>query len=360
MGAPTSHILSEIYLQYMELSHLYTILTGNKILGYFCYVDDILIMYNEEDTDIERILNQFNNAMPTMQFSIEKETNNSISFLDITIHKNHDKLSFSVYRKPTTTDTIIPKDSCHPIEHKQAAIRYLVNRMNNYHLDNAAKEQEHGTIRQILGNNKYNPSQIDDKIDKQTERHGTPDPKDNKDSRRWAKLTYVGNETKFITKMFKNLPTKITFTTSNSIGRLLSTKPNHNSNSALDNSGIYRLTCPDCQMKYVGQTGRSFQTRFQEHYRDFRHNNAKSKFATHLLENQHSIGKINNIMEILHITKKGRAMDTIERYHIYKETKNGSQINDKNTVKPNRICETIIQGEANRMRLRNRSNTGQT
>jgi len=47
-------------------------------------------------------------------------------------------------------------------------------------------------------------------------------------------------------------------------------------------------------------------------------------------------------------------MDTIERYHIYKETKNGTQINDKNTVKPNRIYETIIQGEADRMRLRNR------
>jgi len=52
-------------------------------------------------------------------------------------------------------------------------------------------------------------------------------------------------------------------------------------------------------------------------------------------------------------------MDTIERYHMYKETKNGTQINDKNTVKPNRIYETI-QGGANRMRLRNRPNTGQT
>jgi len=56
-------------------------------------------------------------------------------------------------------------------------------------------------------------------------------------------------------------------------------------------------------MKYVGQTGRSLRTRFQEHYRDFKHNNAKSNFATHLLENQHSTVKI-NIMEILHITKK--------------------------------------------------------
>jgi len=47
MGAPTSPILSEIYLQNMEHSHLYTRLTENKILGYFRYVEDILIIYNE-------------------------------------------------------------------------------------------------------------------------------------------------------------------------------------------------------------------------------------------------------------------------------------------------------------------------
>jgi len=118
------------------------------------YVDDILIVYNEIETDIDLLLEQFNNTMPTMKFSLEKETNNSINFLDITIRKNHDNISFSVYRKPTTTDTIIPKDSCHPQENKQAAIRYLFTRMNNYHLERTAKEHEYNTIKQIKRNNK--------------------------------------------------------------------------------------------------------------------------------------------------------------------------------------------------------------
>jgi len=113
-------------------------------------------------------------------------------------------------------------------------------------------------------------------------------------------------------------------------------------------------------MKYVGQTGRSFRTRFQEHYRDFRHNNAKSKFATHLLENQHPIGKINDIMEILHITKKRPCNGHHRKIPHLKGNQKRAQINDKDTVKPNRIYETIIQGEANRMRLRNRPQTGQT
>jgi hypothetical protein len=110
MGAPTSSVLPEIYLQFMEHTELYTILMQNNILGYFRYVDDISIIYNETTTNIDELLDSFNNAFPTMTFTIEKEVDNSINFLDITIHKKVGNFSFSVYWKPTTTDIIIPND----------------------------------------------------------------------------------------------------------------------------------------------------------------------------------------------------------------------------------------------------------
>ena len=37
-------------------------------------------------------------------------------------------------------------------------------------------------------------------------------------------------------------------------------------------------------------------------------------------------------MEVLHTVKKGKMMDTLEKFHIYKETKLDNQINDKNTI----------------------------
>jgi hypothetical protein len=95
-------------------------------------------------------------------------------------------------------------------------------------------------------------------------------------------------------------------------------------------------------MKYTGQTGRPFKIRLQEHFRDFKYGNIKSKFAQHLLENKHSFGPMEDIMDIVHITNKGKMMDTLERYYIYKETKSNNQINDKLTVKPNSIFETLI------------------
>jgi hypothetical protein len=86
-------------------------------------------------------------------------------------------------------------------------------------------------------------------------------------------------------------------------------------------------------MKYVGQIGRPFHVRFQEDFRDYKCANNKSKFAQHLSEQNHSIGPIENVMEILFTTSKGKPMNTIERFYIYKETYANNQINDKNKNK---------------------------
>jgi hypothetical protein len=37
-------------------------------------------------------------------------------------------------------------------------------------------------------------------------------------------------------------------------------------------------------------------------------------------------------MAILRVSNKGRILNTLERFHIYKETKNQKQINDRHTI----------------------------
>jgi hypothetical protein len=47
-----------------------------------------------------------------------------------------------------------------------------------------------------------------------------------------------------------------------------------------------------------------------------------SKFARHLIKNKHAICLMDEIMNILHITKKkGEMMDTLEKFYIYNKTK---------------------------------------
>jgi transposase-like protein len=274
---------------------------------------------------------------------MEKEINNRINFLDITINKEINIFSFNISRKPTTTDVIIPQDSCHPHEHKQAAIRYMLNRVNTYNLNYDNKRAELNTIKQIISNNGYNNSTIQ-QLDRPTTK---PSPNNNNNT--WARFKYIGKQTKFNTKLFKETPVRIAHTTNNSISRHLSKKPNTPQPARqYEKSGIYQLTCPDCHKRYIGQTGRSFQKRYQEHFHDYKFNKCKSKYATHLLENYHSIGPIHETMQILYTTSKVRLMDTIEKFHICKGTQQNNQINDRDTVKYSAIFDTIVHPTAYR------------
>jgi tRNA U38,U39,U40 pseudouridine synthase TruA len=91
-----------------------------------------------------------------------------------------------------------------------------------------------------------------------------------------------------------------------------------------------------------------FHTRFKEHQRDYKYANNKSKFAQQLIEEGHAFGPMENIMNVIHIEKKGRMLDTLQKYHIYKETKMGNQINDKLTVLANPIFDTLVKNNPHR------------
>jgi len=111
-------------------------------------------------------------------------------------------------------------------------------------------------------------------------------------------ITYVGKETRFIIKLFKNTDVKVAFTTNNNIERLLSIHCNQTQNK-YDKCGIYQLTCPSCNKKYIGQTVSPFCIRLQEHFRDYKYRKNKSKFPQHVLENEHPIGPTENTLDII-------------------------------------------------------------
>jgi hypothetical protein len=70
MGAPSFSILSEIFLQELESTSITEIITNNNILGYFRYVDDVLIVYNEKHTNIHDVKAALNQITPTINFTL--------------------------------------------------------------------------------------------------------------------------------------------------------------------------------------------------------------------------------------------------------------------------------------------------
>jgi hypothetical protein len=56
-------------------------------------------------------------------------------------------------------------------------------------------------------------------------------------------------------------------------------KDTYTQNNKYDKSGIHRLTYMDCSLQYLGQTGRSFKTRFNKHIREIKYNKDTSTYA---------------------------------------------------------------------------------
>jgi hypothetical protein len=320
----------------LEHNYIIDILAKHHIQDYHRYVDDILLIYNEDITNINNTLEQFNQIHPNIQFTIEKEKNNTINYLDISITKSQNKFTFDIYRKPTTTDLIIHNESCHPREHKHTAIKYLTDRMNTYPISPNKKHREQQNINTILKNNKY-PQYTHTKNNNNNNRNTNTERTTQKT--KWATFTYIGKETRTITRLFINTNIKIAYKTNNTIQKYL--QPQKPNTDIYNNSGIYLLSCNDCPLQYVGQTGRNFKTTYKEHIQAIRNNKPNSKYAQHILDTQHTYSTIENTMRTLQIQKKGQVMNTLERYHIYRITKDGRQMNDTYSETYNPIFNII-------------------
>jgi hypothetical protein len=143
---------------------------------------------------------------------MEEEQGKKINFLDITIHREVTKVSYSIYRKPTTTSTTIHSTSCHPNEHKMAAFNYLFKRINCYSLTHNDKKNEMSIIIYENGYNGKIPEPKKKKMKKIQEE------KEKEEEIKWALFTYNGKQTRFKTKLFKNTNIRVALKTQNIIG----------------------------------------------------------------------------------------------------------------------------------------------
>jgi len=96
-----------------------------------------------------------------LNFTLKLEGNNKINFLDITILQHLNVIETKIYRKQTTTDCIIPADSCYPGEHKITGIRFLLNRIMKYPISHVYQGEEKKIILAITCNNQFNQNSVE-------------------------------------------------------------------------------------------------------------------------------------------------------------------------------------------------------
>ena len=108
---------------------------------YLRYVDDILAVFDKEQDSLD-FLNFLNKRHPNIKFTIEKQTNHSIAFLDVFISSiNNQNLTLQTYHKLTYTGLLLNFKSFTSFSYKISLIKCLIDRSfkicnnwNSFHL----------------------------------------------------------------------------------------------------------------------------------------------------------------------------------------------------------------------------------
>ena len=326
MGNPLSPILAEIFMDNLEHKIHEHPLSKNFIYWYR-YVDDILACFIGTDRQLNSFLNYINNLHQNIKFTIEIEQDHSINFLDLTISIKNNKHDFKIFHKPSYTDITIHNTSNHPFSHKISAYNSFVHRLINTPMSEENYNLELNLIKQIAVNNGYD-AQIIDKIVKKKQYKKAinliyPTQKAYTENTFFQTLTYTGKITTNIGKFCKKRGIHIAYRTNNTLGKYI--KNNKSKTDKLYKSGVYQLNCGSCPKIYIGQTGRSFKKRINEHKYSFNKFKLNSNYAKHLLEENHAFDEN---FKILNLENKNKKLNFLESMQINKFKNQDILLND--------------------------------
>jgi hypothetical protein len=331
MGSPLSPLLAEIFMDNFERQLIENSNFKKNIKYWFRYVDDILCLWEGSLRQLETFHSNLNKTHKNIHFTKEIEVNNQLNYLDLSIAIQENKHHFKIFRKPTSTDSVIPMNSCHPFQHKLATFHSLLDRLLRVPMSTANFKMELGIILQIAVNNGYKKQIIYNLLNKKKQMAAIKSVYSQQSAipmEGWITLPYIGVVSHRLGNVIKKEGLQIAFKTSPLLNTLMNSSKDCISN--WEKSGVYKLKCGDCDANYVGQTGRSFQTRIAEHTSARRMGNRSSKFAEHLLDTGHSFNPTNNV-EFIHFCQKSKLLDVLEAIEIHKLKKDNSvtSLNDQ-------------------------------
>lgn len=324
IGSVISPILAEIVMD--DLEKFVFDKLDFELPFYFRYVDDTILCVPL--VKLQTVIDTFNSFHPRIQFTYEIEKNNSISFLDLELIKlQNGNIITNWFRKITYSGRLLNFFSAHPFQNKIAIIKNLVDRAiclshESFHTQNL------NIIRKILFLNHY-PKQL---IEKHIQiRIAQIKSKENNslvsDSQEKVKefssfntfvIPYFGTISKTIQSMLRKFNIHTIFRTPFKMDSIITIGKDHL--DKFDKKGVvYKLTCKECKMTYVGQTGRLLNTRVEEHKNNFNRNSYyhsvlskhKKEFVGHDFDWEN--------VEILHCESNEIKREFMEMLYIKKE-----------------------------------------
>jgi hypothetical protein len=337
-GSCLSTFLCDVVLNVID-NHINTYF-ANQILDWTRYLDDIFSAVNDK-TIFPNILNELNKHHPSIQYTFEPESPaGQLAFLDLLItrtkmdcapnffnervapsRQSQGALIIRHFIKPSQTNRCISFDSAHPKSMLVGLLRGEITRSMQHCSLNCDKEKNAARIMDKYVCNGYPSKLVDNQIKRyhSREKNGANgEKKTSPQSKEWVQIPYIKGFYEAAQHIFASQGINVIPARGTTLGNLVATRGSQSQQIASvkkvlqgrvegghlpsengDNKGIvYAIPCKDCDMHYVGESGRSVFRRKLEHVADFEHKRPKTRLAQHAIEKHHTPDF--EAMQILH------------------------------------------------------------
>lgn len=293
-GTPMGSVLSPIVAQYVMDDFLNSCL---PILPYKMpfikkYVDDIICAIPMDAIDLT--LNIFNSQHQKIQFTIERETNNAVPFLDTLVIRENNTIKTDWYIKPTASGRYINFHSFHTTKMKINTVLNMKNRVMKlshpiYQLNNMKKLfdiMHKNSFPAALLNKLLYSTPVNDLKPRQPTIHPVVQQPE-VGMTYYRTLPHVDVLSNRIISALSTIPNvKIALKNQKTV-RSLYTPLKDRTPTLQQSHVVYSIPCSGCELVYIGQTARTLHARIVSHRSDIRNGKATCQLAIHSNHTNH-------------------------------------------------------------------------
>ncbi|XP_035659380.1 E3 ubiquitin-protein ligase TRIM71-like [Branchiostoma floridae] len=269
MGSPVSPVLANLFMEWLEQQAMATAPVNCRPKLWKRYVDDIMEIIRQGTQ--HEITDHLNSIDPTgsIKFTHEEEDQGTLPFLDTLLVRREDgTVKLLVYRKKTHTDQYLDFNSHHPLHQKLGVIRTLMDRSKTVVTEETDRQQEVKHIKQALSLCGY-PDWTFKRVQHQSNK---PKPKKEKKkeeqkSKGMIIIPYVKGITETLERIFRKHAIATAVKPKTTLRNLL-VHPKDRLEDSSKTDCVYKIPCKSCDKVYIGETGRTFNTRLEEHKKE--------------------------------------------------------------------------------------------
>ncbi|XP_055692782.1 uncharacterized protein LOC129795483 [Lutzomyia longipalpis] len=280
MGGPLSPIAADIVMDHVLKSAADRL--DFPLVCLTKYVDDIFCLIPEDK--IDETLGVLNSINDSIKFTVEKERDGGLAYLDTFVLRRETSLDTLWYKKPSATPRMLNFLSKHPLQHKISVATGFIKRV--VALTTTNLENVKTTIFAQLRINNYPPQLIRRLLQENLRVRSQTTQERQQEEVQYVSLTYVPQWSERLKQVLCR----------SFDGLCVSMKP---ANSAYkfythlkdkppllkDSYVVYNINC-SCGRKYIGKTTQRLEVRIRQHKDSIRNNERKTALSTHAIENE--------------------------------------------------------------------------